>query len=296
MPEELRDVNTADSSQAEQVVNKVEETTEEQATTPEQSSAPQESPSPEGVNQEGEVDEKGVPYKNRYMEAQRKLSSIQQEYSGLQSNLPKMLEEAVAKAIPQTSTTPTYSKEELIKFKNTADNPDHRAWAEIELEKVRSKETRDYFESQTKAKETEFRVNQERDNAFRYVASNYGVMLNPDGSWNNANPLTQKLARIYNSDETLKSHPSGLRVAADMAIAEHIRETQPQMMNRELKLKRQVKKLEQATRIEGAGQPQSQRKPDAMGDAMIRLEKRGDKDSAKAVAAEMIKKVHAGLV
>jgi hypothetical protein len=294
MPELNEAVNTVAPAPTEQVVNQVEESTEQEATPVEQTPEPQ-SPSPEGVG-EGEVDEKGVPYKNRYMEAHRKLQSIQQEYNGLQSNLPKIVEDAVAKAIPQTSTTPTYSKEELIKFKNTADNPDHRAWAEIELEKVRSKETRDYFESQTKAKETEFRVNQERDNAFRYVASNYGVMLNPDGSWNNANPLTQKLARIYNSDETLKNHPSGLRVAADMAIAEHIRETQPQMMNRELKLKRQVKKLEKATQLEGAGQPQSQKKPDAYGDAMIRLEKRGDKDSLKSVSAELIKKVHAGLV
>ena len=282
-------------STPQEVVKESVETTEQVATPVENVQQPQESATVEAVKDD-EVDEKGVPYKNRYMEAQRKLQTIQQEYQGLQSNLPDLIQNAVAKAIPQKEATPSYSKEELIKFKNSAESNEHRAWAEIELEKLRSKETEEYFRNQTQAKEKQMKFEQERQGAYQYVAQNYGVMMNADGSWNNAHPLTQKLARIINSDETLRNHPSGLRVAADMAVAEHIRETQPNMMKQTNQLKRTIKKLQTATLIEGSGQPQTVKKVDTLGNAMERLSRTGDKDSSKAVAAELIKRVHAGLV
>jgi hypothetical protein len=283
-------------STPQEVVKESVETTEQVATPVENVQQPQESATVEAVKDD-EVDEKGVPYKNRYMEAQRKLQTIQQEYQGLQSNLPDLIQNAVAKAIPQKEATPTYSKEELIKFKNSeTTSPEHRTWAEIELEKLRSKDAEEFFRNQTQAKEKQMKFDQERQAAYQYVAGNYGVMMNPDGSWNNAHPLTQKLARIINSDETLRNHPSGLRVAADMAVAEHIRETQPNMMKQTNQLKRTIKKLQTATLIEGSGQPQTVKKVDTLGNAMERLSKYGDKNSSKAVAAELIKRVHAGLV
>lgn len=293
MPEEIQ--NVAEVVPAPEVVKESVETTEQGATPVEETQQPQ-SAIPEAVNEEGEVDEKGVPYKNRYMEAQRKLQSIQTEYQGLQSTLPNLIQEAVAKAIPQKEAAPTYSKEELIKFKNSAESAEHRAWAEIELEKIRGKETEEYFRNQSQAKEREMAVNHARQASFSYVQSNYGAMFNNDGSWNNAHPLTQKLARIYNSDEALKNHPAGLRVAADMAVAEHIREIQPDIVKQTTKLKRQVKKLQSQTLIEGNGQPQTVKAPDPLKNAYERQYKLGDKDSTKAVAAELIKKIHAGLV
>ena len=292
MPE-IKDV--AETVPAEQVVKESVETTQETATTPEEVQQPVQSAIPEAVT-EGEVDEKGVPYKNRWMEAERKRKQLEDRYMGLESNLPNIIQDAVAKAIPQQSATPTYTKEELIKFKNSTESGEHRAWAEIELEKLRSKETQEYFEGQRQKDLKNTRVEQERQNAWNYVTNTYPVMMNQDGSFNPTNPLFQKMDRIMRSDETLRNHPSGIRVAADMALAEHIRETQPSLIQRELKLKRQVKKLERATLVEGAGQPQSVKQPNPLGDAMNRLSKTGDKDASKAVAAELIKKVHAGLV
>lgn len=288
MPEEIQDVQATPSTATETVVNESVESTEQVSTPVENDQQPQSAPA---VNEE-EVDEKGVPFKNRYMEAQRKLQSIEQKYVGLESNLPNLIQEAVAKAIPQKEAAPTYSKEELIKFKNSAESSEHRAWAEIELEKLRSKETEDYFRNQTQVKERQMAVDQQRQAAYHYVQSNYGVMMNPDGTWNNAHPLTQKLARIINSDETLRNHPSGLRVAADMAVAEHIRETQPDMMRQTTKLKRQVKKLQSISMTEGSGQPQAIKAPDPLGNAIERLKVKGDKASTKAVAAELIKQIH----
>lgn len=297
MPEETQDVNTATPSTADQVVNESVETTEQDSTPVENVQQPVQSANPEAVKDEGEVDEKGVPLKNRWMESERKRKALEAEYARLQNTLPNIIEQAVAKAIPQQQAAPTYTKEELIKFKNSSSTDDNqRSWAEIELEKLRSKETQEYFESQRQKDLKTSRVEQEKQTAWNYVVNTYPVMLNPDGSFNPTNPLFQKLDRIMRSDETLRNHPSGLRVAADMALAEHIRETQPSLIQRELKLKRKVKQLEKATLVEGSGQPQSQKQPNHLGDAVDRLSKRGDIDSLKGVSAELIKKIHAGLV
>lgn len=296
MPEEIQDVQATSSIATEEVVKESVESTEQEATPVENDQQTAQSAVPEAVKDEGEVDEKGVPYKNRYMEAQRKLQSIEQKYVGLESNLPNIIQEAVAKAIPQKEAAPTYSKEELIKFKNTTDNPEHRAWAEIELEKIRSKETEEYFKSQTQAREKQLALESERRSTLENVRKNYSIMFNPDGTFNESSPLTQRAFRILNSDAALMNHPRGLQAATEMAFAQHILETQPQMANRENKLKRQVKKLQNATLVEGNGQPQTVKKVDHLGNAIQRLSKSGDKDSAKAVAAELIKSVHAGLV
>lgn len=277
------------------VVNEGVVATEQDSTPVEEAQQP-ESATPEAVKDEGDIDEKGVPYKNRYMEAQRKLQSLEQNYNGLQSQLPNLIQEAVAKAIPQKAET-SHSKEDLIRFKNNPDTPpEHRAWAEIELEKIRSKETEEIFRNQSQAKERQMAIEAQKQAAFGYVRNNYSAMFNPDGSFNETSPLTQKTFRILNSDETLRNHPHGIRVAADMALAEHIRESQPDLMKQTNKLKRQVKKLQTATLIEGNGQPQTIKTPNPMKSAMERLSQTGDKNAAKAVAAELIKTVHAGLV
>jgi hypothetical protein len=292
MPTEIKDV--AETVPAEVVKESV-ETTQEETTTPEEVQQPVQSASPEAVT-EGEVDEKNVPWKNRAMEYERKLRLAQQEISGIQTSLPNIIEQAVAKAIPSQNATPTYTKEELIRFKNSTDDSQQKSWAELQLENLRSKETQEYFESQRQKDLKTNRVEQEKQAAWNYVVNTYPVMFEQGGSFNPKSPLFQKMDRIMRSDETLRSHPSGLRVAADMALAEHIRETQPSLMQRELKLKRQVKKLERATLVEGAGQPQSVKQPNHLGDAMERHRTNGDPSSLKAVNAELIKKIHAGLV
>ena len=269
-------------------VEQVEETTQQPTPveTNEQSQTP---PSPEGVP-EGEVDERGVPYKNRYMEAQRKLQSIQNEYQGFQSNLPNLIQDAVAKAIPQSQQQPQYTKEQLIQFKNETEDSKNRAWAENELEKIRSKETEDIFKRHISQSEDKVRYEHQRQMTYQQVVNEFPVMFNTDGTFDNTHPLTQKLSKIFNASPEFANHPQGLAIAARAAFGEYARELQPNLVKKQTTLKRQVKKLERATQLEGAGQFAPQTEGDTYTRAFKNLEAKGDKNSTTAFVKELLKK------
>jgi hypothetical protein len=126
MADEVKDVNTAESSNADEVVNQEAETetaVQEQPTeeTNEQSKTP--SPS-EGIS--GDVDEFGVPWKNRAMEWQRKFQENTE-------NLPRMIEEALAKNQAQ----PQKQQHTIAELEAYAlQNPQYRPWVEEEKAKI----------------------------------------------------------------------------------------------------------------------------------------------------------------
>ncbi len=165
-----------------------------------------------------------------------------------------MLEEAVSKAIPQNQGVQTYTKEQLIHIKNASDNPQDKAWAELELEKQRSKEVKELFEKTRTEERREQTLEHDKQAALQEVFVKYPLAFNANGTWNNAHPLTQRMSQIYNSDKQLQAHGRGLSAAADIAFAEWIRTQQPQVVARTTKLKREVTKLQTQTLIEGSGQ------------------------------------------
>ena len=230
-------------------VETVEEPTGEVTTPEKETPESPETPEPEGVKEEGEVDNRGVPWKNVAMENERK-------FKDLKDSLPDTIADAISKAIPkQVSETRQYTKDELIDFKNHSTDAGQRAWAEKELEKARSDETKNLFESQRNADKKQAKVDQEKQVALGSVMRKYPLMFNADGTWNNSHPLTAKLSRVYNSREVFKNDGMGLLGAADMAFAEYVLEQQPDLAKATKKLKRQVKTLEKATLIEGSGEP-----------------------------------------
>lgn len=286
MPEP-NDVTPA-SSTGEQVVEKPVEETTAQETTPVEQETPQasETPTPEGVREEGKVDERGVPWQNVAMEFKRK-------YTELESNLPTMLQQAVERAIPAQPVTqqPQYTEEQLIQFKNETDDPKARSWAEIELHKVEEKKTEQKFRNIIEEKDKKDRFEREQQMALGEVMRKYPLMFSPDGSWNNNHPLTQKIARVYNSRPTFKQDGMGLLGAADMAFAEYVLERQPELAKQTKQLKQQVKKLEKATLVEGGGQavPRTSKTPlQAAKDALAAKKYTSNKD-LKNVAMEYLK-------
>ena len=226
-------------------VENVEEPTEE-VVAPEEETPESPETSPEDVKPKGDVDERGVPWQNVAMENERK-------FRELKEGLPDLLTDAISKAIPQQGQARQYSKDELIDFKNTATDPGHRAWAEKELEKVRSKETADLFENQRKVDKKQSKLDQERQTALGTVMRKYPIMF-ANGQWNNSHSLTQKVSQIYNSREAFKNDGMGLLAAADIAFGQHVLEQQPNLAKATKKLKQKVRKLEKATLIEGEGQ------------------------------------------
>ncbi len=251
-PKVVTDVVSDPSPDPNAVENPVEENAAQEPAPEEETPQSPETPAPEGVKEEGEaVDEGGVPYKNRFMEQKRK-------FDDLQSNLPQMIENAVANAIPKhqptPATEPAYTKEELIRYRNSTDDPTKKTWAEIELEKLRDQGIKQTFDKQREEDRQTSKLEQEKRAAYNMVFKKYPAMFNADGTYNNSHPLTQKLARVYGSQNVFKSQGYGLSAAADIAFSEYVLETQPQLAKTTTKLKRQVKKLEKQTLIEGGGQ------------------------------------------
>jgi hypothetical protein len=93
----------------------------------------------------------------------------------------------------------------------------------------------------------------EKENAVREISRLYPALFNANGTWNAGNPLTQRIAQIYNSRPAFQADGFGLLAAAKIAFADYVQEVQPNMMKNEKKLKQQVKKLERATLTEGGG-------------------------------------------
>jgi hypothetical protein len=248
------DVNSSAPSPEQQTVQEpVEETTVEQPVAQEQETLPQPSATPEAVTQDGDVDEYGVPYKNRYMEAMR----YKDKYKELETNLPNIIQQAVREAIPQQQVPqqPQYTEDQLIQFKESSTDSNARAWAELELRKIADRKTEERFRSILDEKDKKDRTLREQQSAYMETQRKYPLMFNPDGSINPNHPLAQRTIQLYNSRPAFKSDSMGILGAADMAFADYALQQQPQLAQQQKQLKRQIKKLEKGTLIEGGGQP-----------------------------------------
>lgn len=279
-------------SSTEQVVQEpVGESTVEQATAQETTQQQSVPPSPEGVNQEGDVDERGVSYKNRAIEYQRKLDLANRQYQELQRSLPEIVEQAVAKVLPQQSSQPQYTEEQLIQYKNEVDDPKQRAWAEIELRRLEEKKSEKKFNSILEERDRKDRFEREQQSALGEVYRKYPLAFNPDGSWNANHPLTQRIWNIYNSRPVFKQDGMGLLGAADMAFAGYALERQPDLARETKQLKRQVKNLQKAILVEGGGQSAPKTTKSALVNAVDNMaSKKYTSDSdLKNVAMELLK-------
>lgn len=268
---------------------------EAEGQTPEQESTPAEETQslpaqPTGVNEMGDgEDERGVPWKNVAMEYKRKMSDLTSELSSLKTSLPTMLQEAVKSISPQTAEKPKYSKEELIRFKNATEDATQRAWAEIELEKVKDLETKGELDRRLSEMESKRRFDQDQMNAYNQVRATFPLCFNPDGSWNLDHPLSQEIGKVYHSHPALSQNPTGLLAAAKMAFSDYVLQQQPQLAKQTKQLKRQIKTLQKQTLVEGSGTP-TQAAPETSGDKLYKnFAKSGDIKSLTAFIKERYK-------
>ena len=237
----------------EQAVNEVESAStptepvieqEVETTTPE--TAPQETVAPktqEVTQSQQELDERGIPWKNRAMENERKLRELEDKF----------------KTIEQTNQPKKYTVQELESF--ALNNPEHRPWVEEEKAKLlqdsilgKVKE-----ETQKEMQAREFELGRQR--ALEVAISQFPEIAIKDAQgrfvgWNNASPLTQSVAR-YMQDPDVAKRPDGLIVAAKLAYADQAMSQIQTSQKQVSKLKSQVKKIEQKTFVEGGGKPVS---------------------------------------
>jgi len=230
-PEVQADVNTQETIQPEQPV--VEETS-----TP---------PVPDaGETSQSDVDEFGVPWKNRAMEAQRKQDKTAEELSEIKT----MLQDGQGQPKEKELTLG-----ELQAFARDTDNPDYQRWAYDEIGKLQKNESAALIKQELagwkKDQDTEklkidtFNtvINRNPDIAIRDKAGNFV-------DWNPKSPLLQRMDHYMNNPR-INSQPDALEIAEAYAIRDLTVSNSPYINQKITDQKNKIANLQKQTLVEG---------------------------------------------
>lgn len=282
--EDIEKVVTSDSTPETQDVNTdttVPVVTEETAT----STAPQKSLGDQA--KEEEVDDKGVSYKNRFHEIQRK-------YEQVVENIPQIINQTLAEKLSQNTqpqqTERKYSVRELEEF--AIANPEYRGWAEEEKAKLNVRLSVDEFEKRTAEKERVREEASRRQQSFEKLTSEFSDLFVSDSQgrkvWDNSNPIVRQVA-VFMQDPKFQQHPEGLHYATLMAYGQAAKAGTFSNAKKENKLKAEVKTLQKKTFVEGGQKSQTVAK-DEVRDAIEDLKKTGSKKAVSNAVSAYFKK------
>lgn len=205
------------------------------------------SPDTQLVDQ-SELDDMGVPWKNRYMESQKKLDRLSEQLN------------AVAEKIDsnQGQKREKYSIEELEAFAEREDiPPEHKRWAKGEIRKLEQEQLASIVESKLTEKERMLQARQMEAEAFQTVVSRYpdAFKRNAQGQvvgWNENSPMTQRVAH-YMQDPEIKGNPRALLVASALAFSDVSQNITAKATKQTAQAKAEVKNLQKKTLTEGGG-------------------------------------------
>jgi hypothetical protein len=231
------------------------------------------------------VDEHGIPWKNRAMELQRKMAETV-------DNLPRIVEETIAKTQVKPAESQKYTFEQLEQI--AIDRPELRPQVEAEKEKLR--EAR--LEAKNKTFLQEIESKKQADVA-KYQAEQWVLnhpkfkecfVDSPNGKqWNMAHPLSQIIAQTMNNPD-IKGRPDALAVAARVAYGDYMLQGEPKVTKQVKTLQGQLKQTQKKTLIEGNGQVNTQGAPDDFAKARDELRRTGSRRAAEDAVKLHLKK------
>lgn len=241
----------AESSAAveEQVVNEV---ASDQATDTsnvnETESAASSQQTNETVPQSDEVDERGIPYKNRFMEYKRK-------YEDVATKLDTVLTKV--DALSQKEQPKKYTEDQLRDFIAATDNPYHKTWAVKELDALRDEKTAGIVRGEIEKIQRVQEDRMVRQQVAQEVLGRYSDATVKDAqgrpvSFNPDHPLTQRI-NMYLQDPELANNPRGLMVAAALAYSDVGMNQSGKTQTKLQQMKRENKVLASKTLTEGTG-------------------------------------------
>lgn len=250
----------------------------------------QESSLPQGKEAIEAVDESGIPYKNRYMEAQRK-------FAELSDNLPKMIEETLAKKQQAPQVQQEYTIEQLEQI--ALQNPNLRPQVEAEKAKLQEQKFARLIEERENKQQQRYQADMLRQQVWQEV-SNDPVLK--DAFTTNAmgqkqfrmdHPLTNIISDIMRSPE-LANRPDGLRIASDIAYGRYMRDVAANGSKQTRSLQAAVKKEQRKTLVE-SGSPTGSSGGDELQKAKLELARTGSKDAAQKAILAIMKKSGMGV-
>lgn len=289
--EEIEKDVTAESSPAPaEVVNEVETQSPEAVETQSQS---QEVSAPESLQEQiadEELDEKGVPYKNRFMEMKRK-------YESTIDRIPEIIEQKLQQFQPkqqeQQVQEKEYTIEELESF--AQQNPNYRTWVEGEKAKLISKQTAREIEKNLTAREQKMQAEVARQQAEAKLTSDFPDLFVKDSlgrvQWDTSNPIVREIGMI-SQDPSLKNRPDGLYLAAELAYSRAFRRGEVGQKKKEQVLKSEVKKLQKKTLVEGGVTKPNVVAKDPVKDALNRAKQTGSKSDLNSAIGAYFQKAH----
>lgn len=232
---------------------------------------------------EKEVDEKGVSYKNRFHEMERK-------YTQVVENIPQIIQQTISEKLSNKTNTQqepqSYTIEQIEQF--VSENPQYKAWGEAEKGKLIAKNAVDELEKRLTAREQKAIFESKRSLAESQIKKEFPEIWTKDSFGREvldpSNPVVREIAGIM-QDPDLQRRADGLYVATELAYSRLLRRGQINSVKKETKLKQEVKKLEKKTFTEGGQKSQVVAK-DELNDALEQLKKTGSKkDQLNAVSA-----------
>jgi hypothetical protein len=196
-----------------------------------------------------DVDEFGVPWKNRAMEWKRKSEEVIEK-------LPQMIDEKLSKFNQPQQPTYTYEQLEAYKLQNSAD-PNVVSWATGEQRKMNQAENRKLFEEVVGGREKVNKIELIKQQSLSYVQNTYPEAFKRDvngvpTAWDESSPITQQIFGLMRTPE-LAQNPQGLAAAADMAYGRVARAQVPQLQAKVQQGKADIKQAQKASLTEGAG-------------------------------------------
>lgn len=242
-----------------------------------------EEPSPiPAVPPVADVDEFGVPWKNRAMEWKRKSEEVI-------DRLPQMIDEKLSR-VTQQPAQPQYTYEQLeaYKLQNPTD-PQIVSWCTKEQRKMQNIEQRNMFEEVVGSREKVNQVESQRQQSLTYVQNTYPEAFRRDAqgrplTWDESNVLTQTIIGLMKNPE-LSNNPNGLAAAADIAYGRVARSQVPQLQAKVQQGKADVKQAQKASLTEGGGKRVTLSEP-VQTTAINTLKKTGSiKDAETAIGA-----------
>lgn len=288
--EEEKNVISAPSAEQAEVINEV-ETTQPEATVDQSQS--QEISAPETLQEqinEDEVDDKGVSYKNRFMEMKRK-------YETTVDRIPEIIEQKLQQFQPkqqeQQVQEKEYTIEELEGF--AQQNPNYRTWVEGEKAKLISKQTAREIEKNLTAREQKMQAEVARQQAESKLTADFPDLFVKDSlgrvNWDMSNPIVREIGMI-SQDPSLKGRPDGLYLAAELAYSRAFRRGEVGQKKKEQVLKSEVKKLQKKTLVEGGVSKPNVVAKDPLKDALNKAKQTGSKSDLNSAIGAYFQKAH----
>ncbi len=233
------------------------ETTQEQVEQNDTQEEQVQEPTPQQQGNVEAVDERGVPWKNRAMELERKFNDV-----------PSVIEQTVQKALASQKEVapPEYTIEQLEQY--AQENPQYRGWAEARKFEVLQKNIEKSQDQKIMAIEQKQKEQNVRSQSENWVVTHpkfkecFNTDMYGNKVWNMNHPLTQVISSQLNQvDPTtgkyLRDRPDGLAIAAKLAYADYSLMNEGKVKTQVQKLNKDLRSVQKRTLVEGSGvQPQ----------------------------------------